>query len=166
MSLAKKKKNKKKIKTHFENFGDFRWIGSLKSFNLCRFFRWAIGSRGGGTCPKCPPPLDTRLTRSSRPLIPTNPKWRQPPTAPTTNLNRLWYGKPEEELSEILDITLTFINVYIPRMHMTEQLPQLVIVNLDSTISLPAQCPWLNLLSGVNLKQLKFPPSLSPKPSL
>ena len=28
----------------------------LKSFNLRRFFRWALGSRGG-TCPKCPPPL-------------------------------------------------------------------------------------------------------------
>ena len=28
-------------------------------FNLRRFFRWALGSRGG-TCPKCPP-LDTRL---------------------------------------------------------------------------------------------------------
>ena len=34
---------------------------SYKSFNLRRFFRWALGSRGGGTCPKCPPPLDTRL---------------------------------------------------------------------------------------------------------
>ena len=40
MSLAKK--------NHFENFGDFRRIGPLKSFNLRRLFRWALGSRGGG----------------------------------------------------------------------------------------------------------------------
>ena len=47
-------KKKKKKKNHVDNFRDFRWIGHLKSFNLRRFFRWALGSRGG-TCPKCPP---------------------------------------------------------------------------------------------------------------
>ena len=51
MHLAKKKK------THFENFGNFRWIGPIKSFNLRRFFRWALGSRGGGGAhdPNAPP---------------------------------------------------------------------------------------------------------------
>ena len=46
-------------KNHFENFGDFRWIGPQKSFNLRRYFRWALGSRGGHMPQMPPPPLDT-----------------------------------------------------------------------------------------------------------
>ena len=56
---------KKKKKIHFENFGDFCWICPLKSFNLRRFFRWALGSRGGHV-PQMPPPLDTRLKSASK----------------------------------------------------------------------------------------------------
>ena len=46
---------RKKKKNHVDNFGDFCWIGPLKSFNLRRFFRWALGSRGGHM-PQMPPP--------------------------------------------------------------------------------------------------------------
>ena len=56
--FLKKIKSLNKVPKKIENCGDFRWIGPLKSFNLRRFFRWVLGSRGGGgTCPKCPPPL-------------------------------------------------------------------------------------------------------------
>ena len=43
-------------KKSFDNFGDFHWIGPLKSFNLHRFYRGALGSRGGkGHAPNAPP---------------------------------------------------------------------------------------------------------------
>ena len=46
-----------KKKNHFENVDDFRWIGPLKTFNLRRFFRWALVSREGGRNMTQMPPL-------------------------------------------------------------------------------------------------------------